>query len=434
MNAARIPLARLLSALLILLPAVLAQGHVVAHADELVQLQQQLAAEEQQLAAITAQMSANGQQIGILQANLDKLQGVLADLGVKLSTTQASLSASQDQLAQIQAREDAATAHLSEVQHQLDGRQAAYNAHMRALDKLEHAPVLEFMLTSTSFEQFVRRITDAEQVIAADRQLAVQLKQTREQVRQLRDQLERDRQAQARVVARIAAQKAALDQEYSLQERTRRAIAGAQAQLQAQQRALDQRSTDLGNQIIVDRSELNALLAFTSGRIGSGGAVIAPEVMANSWGAYYNQRDARWGNDYVGASPYMVWEIGCLLSDVAMVYTHFGNASVTPATIALNPQNFTKDGLMYNSTLDVPGHPATINNSPSAAWIRGWLATGGPVIVGMYISGGTHFVTLTGLRGTSDYWMNDPWNPRSMQVPFSTSNVTGPIFEAIGYR
>ncbi len=433
MNRVRVRIARLLSASLLLVPVLVNQGPVTAHADEISQLQQQLAAEEQQLGQITNQMAANGQQITTLQANLAQLQAVLADLGVKLSTTQASLDQNQARLTQIQAREDGASAQLAETQNQLDRRQAAFNAHMRALDKLEHAPVLEFVLTSADFDQFFRRVTDAARVIAADRDLAAQLKQTRDQVQQLRDELERDRQAQAKVVAQIAAQKAALDQEYALQNRTRQAISATEAQLEARQRQLDQQSTDLGNQIIVEQSELNSLRAFTSGRIGNGGQVIAPEIMGSTWGAYYNQRDARWGNDYVGASSYMVWEIGCLLSDVAMVNTHFGNRSVTPATIALNRNNFTSDGLMYNSALNVPGHPANINNQPTASWIRSWLASNGPVIVGMYISGGTHFVTLTGNRGSNDYWMNDPWNPQAMQVSFNSSNVTGPIFEAIAY-
>ncbi len=433
MNHARVLVARLLPAWLLVVPVLVNQGPVTAHADEISQLQQQLATEEQQLAQITAQMATNGQQIATLQVNLAQLQAVLADIGSKLSATQASLEQNQAQLRQIQAKEDAASAQLAETQKQLDHRQAAFNAHMRALDKLEHAPILEFVLTSADFEQFFRRITDAERVIAADRVLAAQLKQTRDQVQQLRDELERDRQAQAKVVAQIAAQKAALDREYSLQDRTRQAITATKAQVEAKQRQLDQQSNDLGNQIIVDQSELNSLLAFTSGRIGSGGEVISPEIMGNAWGTYYNQRDARWGNDYVGASSYMVWEIGCLLSDVAMVNTHFGNSSVTPATIALNPNNFTRDGLMYNSALNVPGHPANINNQPTASWIRSWLASNGPVIVGMYISGGTHFVTLTGNRGANDYWMNDPWNPRAMQVSFNSSNVTGPIFEAIAY-
>lgn len=434
MNRARAFIARLLAACLLLGPLLAAQSPQAARADEITLLQQQLQQEEQQLAQITAQMAATGQQIDELQANLDRLQTILDDLGAKLAAGQAALDQSQAQLAAIQAREDDANRRLADTQAELDRRQAAFNAHIRALDKLEHAPIFEFVLASGDFEQFVRRITDAEQIIAADHRLALQLTQSRDQVKALRDQLEQDRQTQAAVVARIAAQKAAIDQEYSLQARTRNALAATRTQLERQQQQLGQQSNDLGNQIVVTQSQLDALLAFTQGRIGSGGAVVAPEVLADAWGTYYNQRDARWGNDYVGSSSYQVWEIGCLLTDVAMVNTHFGNTGVTPATIALNPANFTSDGLTYNSALNVPGHPATINNSPSASWIRSWLAAGGPVIVGMYISGGTHFVTLTGLRGTSDYWMNDPWNPRAMQVAFSTSNVTGPIFEAIGYR
>lgn len=434
MNRHRVLIARLLAAWLLATPAALAHTAVPARADEITQLQQQLAQEERELAAITAEMDANGQQISALQANLAQLQAVLNDLGGKLAATQARLDQNQAQLAQIQAREDAANLELAETQRKLDLRQAAFNSHMRALDKLEHTPVFAYVLTSADFSTFLRRVTDAELIIAADHELADQLKATRARVQSLRDQLDRDRRAQAQVVDQIAAQKAALAHEFALQDVARRSIAVAKAKLDARQRLLDQQQTDLGNQIIVDQSELDGLLAFSSGRIGSGGAVLPPEVMSSSWGAYYNQRDARWGNDYVGASGYQVWQIGCLLSDVAMVYTHFGFRSVTPATIALNNANFTRDGLMYNSALNVPGHPATINNSPTSAWIRDWLNSGGTVIVGMYISGGTHFVTLTGVRGASDYWMNDPWNARAMQVSFNSSNVTGPIFEAIGYR
>ncbi len=434
MHRARVLTARLLAAFLLCVPALGSQPATVARADEIGNLEQQLAQEEQQLTQITAQMAANDQQIATLQASLNQLQGVINDLGLKLAATRAALDQSQAQLARIQAQEDDATAQLVAAQRKLDARQAAFDAHVRALDKLEHSPVMEVVLSSSNFDQFFQRVLVAQQIIATDRALAAQLKATRDQVKGLRDQLEQDRKAQAAVVDRIASQKQALDQEYALQNQARRAVAAVQARLQAKQDQLAQQSNDVSQQIIVSQSEINALLAFTTGRIGSGGAVVPPEVMANAWGTYYNQRDARWGNDYVGASSYQVWEIGCLLTDVAMVSTHFGRSAVTPATIALNSSNFTGDGLMYNGALNVPGHPATINNSPSSAWIKAWLATGGPVIVGMYISGGTHFVTLTGLRGAGDYWMNDPWNERSMQVSFNSSNVTGPIFEAIGYR
>jgi len=49
-------------------------------------------------------------------------------------------------------------------------------------------------------------------------------------------------------------------------------------------------------------------------------------------------------------------------------------------------------------------------------------------------AGGTHFVTLTGLNGASDYWVNDPWEQNAMHVTFSGDwSDRGPIYEAIAF-
>ena len=107
---------------------------------------------------------------------------------------------------------------------------------------------------------------------------------------------------------------------------------------------------------------------------------------------------------------------------------------MTPGVIAANPANFTSGGLLYNFALNVPGHPALINNQPSKAWIDGVLAQGGTVIIGMFIStGGTHFVVVVGQNGPNDYWINDPWEQDAMHVSYRGSPVTGPIYDAIGY-
>jgi hypothetical protein len=130
-----------------------------------------------------------------------------------------------------------------------------------------------------------------------------------------------------------------------------------------------------------------------------------------------------------------VWEIGCLVSSLAMVYSHFGFASVTPATIASHAEYFTADGAMLNTALQVPGRTTTIVKNPSAAWIRDQVAAGRPVILGMTLpSGGTHFLAVTGLDGPSDLWVNDPWEQQAMHVTFSGDWFTrGPIFEAIAF-
>ena len=133
------------------------------------------------------------------------------------------------------------------------------------------------------------------------------------------------------------------------------------------------------------------------------------------------------------AGTFPVWKIGCLVSDLAMVYSHFGFRSVTPAAIAAHGGWFDGSGSIFNSALNVPGHRTVIVFDPSPAWIRSHVAAGHPVIVGMNLpSGGTHFVTLTGVNGAADYWVNDPWEQNAMHVPFSGDWFTrGPIYEAI---
>lgn len=171
---------------------------------------------------------------------------------------------------------------------------------------------------------------------------------------------------------------------------------------------------------------------------GSGGGstertFVSDQPAGDAWGSYFNQRDIRWASASVGAGSYSVWQIGCLLTDLAMVYTHFGFRSVTPASIAAHSGWFTGSGAIFNSALSVPGHRTVIVSSPDPSWLRSQVAAGRPVVVGMNLpKGTTHFVALTGLNGDSDYWTNDPWEQNAMHVTFSGDWFDrGPIYEAI---
>ena len=173
---------------------------------------------------------------------------------------------------------------------------------------------------------------------------------------------------------------------------------------------------------------------------GSGGGstertILDAQPISDGWGTYYNQRDMRWASASVGAATFPVWQIGCLLSDLAMVYSHFGFRSVTPGTIAAHTEWFNGNGAIFNSALKVPGHTTVIVENPDLAWIQAQVAAGHPVVVGMNLpTGSTHFVTLTGLNGASDFWTDDPWEQNAMHVTFSGDWVTrGPIYEAIAF-
>jgi hypothetical protein len=172
---------------------------------------------------------------------------------------------------------------------------------------------------------------------------------------------------------------------------------------------------------------------------GAGGStertILERQPSGNGWGGYFNQRDYRWASQSVGPTTFPVWKIGCLLTALAMVNSHFGAKSVTPAGIAQNSGWFDQRGAIFNSSLHIPGHTTLANGNPSTAWINAHLDAGHPVIVGMNLpTGTTHFVVLTGRKGASDYWVNDPWEQNAMHVPFSGDWFTrGPIYEAFAF-
>ena len=412
----------------VLLLALLPAG---ARADSLNDLEAQIARYQTQLAQVSAESAGIDNQLASAGDRVVRLQAILGALNAQLLDNNARLSDSQSRLDALVVKESRLTEVLNQTEQRLEERQAAFSAQLRMLDKVEARSPLSLLLTSHGFAQFLQRLTGIREVADGTHRLAVELKDDRDALAAQRAELDRQRAEQAKAVATIDEERSALEQEYQIQ-------GSATSQLYAQETLLGRQHADLvdqaatvSGQIAGAETELASLLAFSHGR---GGDIVAPEYLSNAWGNYYNQRDARWGNVYLGHSTYQVWEIGCLLTSVAMVYSHFGYLGVTPGVIAANPANFTSGGLLYNSALNVPGHPATINSNPTRAWINQVLAGGGTVIVGMNIrTGGTHFVVLVGQNGSNDYWINDPWVPDAMHVSYLGSPVTGPIYDAIGY-
>ena len=211
-----------------------------------------------------------------------------------------------------------------------------------------------------------------------------------------------------------------------------------QVQLQAENNQLDQEIQAQQQllaaeeaQIAQYQAQLAALSSFARSRVGPGGQSVAHQDLSDSWGKYYNQRDANWGNNFIGLSNEQIWDVGCLLTSYAMVVTHYGG-SVSPADVAANnTAYFLKPGPSAN------GHSANDVSYPSRDDLKNDIKSGNAVIAGLSYDGGPiadHWVVLSSVNDDGSFMINDPLYEGAMNVPLNDHYSGLTIVEARIYQ
>jgi len=182
--------------------------------------------------------------------------------------------------------------------------------------------------------------------------------------------------------------------------------------------------------------QLQKFKTFTSG-VGA----IDPVNIHDDWGKYYSQRDNRWAYNRVGNSSYDILSVGCLLTSVSMVFSHYGYDS-TPADIATNSDNFYYGSAYMNrpwvtppGKTWVPYSKTNKNSIVPESWIKNEIAAGHPVIVGLKIYGGSyadHFVVVRNVEG-DNLMMNDPLIPE-VKIKLRDKYPTAVLMNAASYH
>lgn len=172
------------------------------------------------------------------------------------------------------------------------------------------------------------------------------------------------------------------------------------------------------------KAERDSLKAFAKSQ---GGGLLPPQPSPDGW--YMNQRDERWGRQCIGvtcsdSSPSYVWEVGCLVTSVSMIWKKNGT-DITPDTMAKNTSYFFQD-LMLIPWPAQSGYKFT-RFGRDFSRLDGELSAGRPVIAELNTSfapGGKHFVVIK--NKTSDgYIINDPWFGPDMKLTdrYSTGSI-----------
>lgn len=212
-------------------------------------------------------------------------------------------------------------------------------------------------------------------------------------------------------------------------EDEKKQVEALNTQLQAYNDQLDQekkQKQQLLDETQGSESNYQRLLAQTQAQLASfsnfttvqgGASLLSGQTVCDDWGCYYNQRDSQWGSVGLGQSSYSIADDGCLLTSMAMVYTHYGHRDVTPLSINSNASNFSGIPpalLKYSITAN------GVSSERVSADIDSTLASGNPVIVGISYDGGPypdHFVVFVSGSGGS-YIMNDPFTPNGHNISF----------------
>ncbi|KRT67624.1 MAG: hypothetical protein XU08_C0001G0030 [candidate division WWE3 bacterium CSP1-7] len=174
------------------------------------------------------------------------------------------------------------------------------------------------------------------------------------------------------------------------------------------------------------QSQLEAIRRAVNLRGGS--TPLYNQTRCNSWGCYYNQRDARWFYTAMGYSRLATGEYGCLVTSMAMVASHYGK-NINPGDISSTPSAFFSNTAWLNYSFTVRGVYMSRTERYSGlnrTVIDRELAAGRPVVVAVMNFG--HYVVIKGKSG-SQYIMNDPWYAGAHDIPlnryYSNSSVSG---------
>lgn len=370
------------------------QAQINAHSDEIDQLNKEIAQYETQLNQIGADKKTLQDAINALNLQRQKVQ-------TQIQVTQKQINSTQLQIQQL-------GNNITDIQKAIGADQAALAEDIRSIQQSDNQPIVARIFSKDTFAEAWK---DTDAILQVQEAVQNQVSALAAQKDRLALTQAQSKQKQSNLVS----QKNTL----SSQQTTLTQTKNSKSQLLAETRASEAQYQKLLAQA---KAELASFSTFAQNAGGSG--LLSNQTSCDSWGCYYNQRDATWGNDALNGTQYRLKSDGCLVTSMAMILTHYGYRDVTPITINSNPANF---AAYYPAYLLFTIHVDGMSVTRKSSYIDATLSTGNPVVVGLNAYGGTHYVVLvSGSKG--NYVMRDPYIPNGKDIRFTSHYSLAQIF------
>ena len=357
--------------------------------------------------------------INAAQAQKKTYSSQIELIGNKIKLTEYQIEATQEQITSVTLDIDTTSKKITSLQSTLNTTITVLLNRIVATYEVGTIQPFQILLTSSNASDFFSRLNYLKLAQAHDKQLVYDTQQAKNDYSNQKNIFEDKKKQLAGLQQQLQVQTIQLDQEKQVQQQL---LATTEAQIASYQ------------------AQISALQNFARSRVGSGGGIISHQDLSDGWGRYYNQRDANWGNNFIGLSNMQIWDVGCLMTSYAMVVTHYGG-SVTPADVAANTGNFYGGSAFFNAPgPSANGHSANYVTNPSLQSLKDALNSGQSVIVGLSADGGPfpqhysdHWVVLRSVNGDS-FNINDPFYAGAMNVSLNDHYSGWTIIEARVYN
>ncbi len=361
------------------------------------------------ISSLEQQIQQYEQKIADLQGQEKTLSSQIQLMDTQIQLTEARIQATEEQITSITLDIDTASKKITSLQNALSSSIEVLLNRIVATYEVGTIQPLEILLTSGSASDFLQRLNYLKLAQAHDRQLIYDTQQAKVDYSNQKNIFENEKKQLMVLQTQLQQQTNQLNQEKQAEQDLLTQTQGSEATYQ---------------QLL---AQAKAQLAGFSGFAQSqgGASLLGNQTVCDDWGCYYNQRDSQWGGNSLNGTEYTLASDGCLVTSMAMVYTHYGHRDVTPQTINSNPSNFASYYPAYlNFTITADGVTSTRVESV----IDSELQNGRPVVAGIqYSNGDTHFVVLTDYNG-GNYLMNDPFTPNGHRIPFTSKYSLSSIF------
>src|SRR6185437_11082055 len=355
------------------------------------------------------------QKVSDLKSQGDTLSSQIGVMDNQIQLTQYRINATQQQIMSLTMDIDSAGKRMGNLENSLTNVTKVLLSHIVAAYQAGSGADMQVLLSSSDISDMVTKENYLRFVQKHDQQLLYDTQQARVDYANQKNILE----GQKKQVLALNTQ---------LQQYT----TDLASQKTAKQDLLTQTQ---GDEVTYERllEQTKAQLAsFSNFAVSQGGAsLLSGQTVCDDWGCYYNQRDTQWGGIALNGTQYSIASVGCLMTSMAMVYTHYGHKDVTPLSINSNGGNFSGiPAALLNYSISANGVSATRTRlGSSSAAIPDSISD--PIIVGISYDGSPypdHFVVLISGSG-GNYQMNDPYTPNGHNIPFTSKYSLGSIVE-----